>query len=367
MDPPYPSRTDTRAQSVRALLLPLGIGAILVVAYVLRDVLVPLFLAFLLAYALDPFVDRLESLKVPRALGALGVMAAIFGIIVIVLGYAVPMFIDELRAAAAELPSELQALEARVEPWFWSTLHLKLPHSMGDLNRVLGEKLQAEFPSMFSAAALALFGTLSYVAVILSALIVPLFALYLLIDFDRVVARVAELIPRRWIAPATDIARQVHRTLGGYVRGQLTANIVLGALYATGLRLVDIRLAVPIGVLTGMMAFVPYVGFFTGLGLALVMATLDWHGMGTLVGVIAVMLGVQLLDGTFITPRIVGRSVGLAPIEVLVTMMAAASLFGFLGVLLAVPLGAVVKILITRGIKAYLASDFYRRANVDRA
>jgi predicted PurR-regulated permease PerM len=238
---------------------------------------------------------------------------------------------------------------------------------MGDLNRVLGEKIQAEFPSMVSAAALALFGTLSYVAVILSALIVPLFALYLLIDFERIVARVADLIPRRWVAPATDIARQVHRTLGGYVRGQLTANIVLGALYATGLRLVDIRLAVPIGVLTGMMAFVPYVGFFTGLGLALVMATLDWHGMGTLVGVVAVMLGVQLLDGTFITPRIVGRSVGLAPIEVVVTMMAAASLFGFLGVLLAVPLGAVVKILIHRGIKAYLASDFYRRSSLDRA
>jgi predicted PurR-regulated permease PerM len=367
MDSPISSRPDPRSYSARALLLALGIGVALFVAYALRGVLVPLFLAFLLAYALDPFVNRLEAMKVPRALGALAVMAVIAGLITIVLGFAVPMFIDELRGAAAELPSELQALEARVEPWFWSTIHLQLPHSMGDLNRVLGEKIQAEFPSMLSAAALALFGTLSYVAVILSALIVPLFALYLLIDFDRIVARVADLIPRRWVAPATDIARQVHRTLGGYVRGQLTANIVLGALYATGLRLVDIRLAVPIGVLTGMMAFVPYVGFFTGLGLALVMATLDWHGMGTLVGVVAVMLGVQLLDGTFITPRIVGRSVGLAPIEVLVTMMAAASLFGFLGVLLAVPLGAVVKILIQRGIKAYLASDFYGRSNLDRA
>jgi predicted PurR-regulated permease PerM len=367
VDSPSSSRPDARSESARRLLIALGLGVVLVLAYILRGVLVPLFLAFLLAYALDPFVDRLEAMKVPRPLGAIAVMAAIVGLITIVLGFAIPMFIDELRAAATELPSELQALEARVEPWFWSTLHLKLPHSMGDLNRVIGEKVQAEFPSMVSAAALALFGTLSYVAVILSALIVPLFALYLLIDFDRIVARVGELIPRRWVAPSTDIARQVHRTLGGYVRGQLTANIVLGALYATGLRLVDIRLAVPIGVLTGMMAFVPYVGFFTGLGLALIMAILDWHGMGTLVGVVAVMLGVQLLDGTFITPRIVGRSVGLAPIEVLVTMMAAASLFGFLGVLLAVPLGAVVKILIQRGIKAYLASDFYKRAEFNRA
>jgi predicted PurR-regulated permease PerM len=338
-----------------------GLGVVVAFAYVLRGVLVPLFFAFLLAYALDPFVDRLEAMRVPRALGAILVMFTIAALITTIVVFAVPMFVDELRAAAADLPTELQALEARVEPWFWGTFHLKLPHSMSDLSRVLGDKAQAEFPTMLSAVALALFGTLSYVAVIFSALIVPFFALYLLIDFDRIVARLGELVPRRWVGPVTDVARQVHRTLGGYVRGQLTANIVLGALYATGLRLVDIRLAVPIGVATGMLAFVPYVGFFSGLGLALIVAVLDWHGVGTVVGVLAVMLGVQLLDGTFITPRIVGRSVGLAPLEVLVTMMAAASLFGFLGVLLAVPLGAVMKILIQRGIKAYLTSDFYRQ------
>ncbi|HEY2513633.1 MAG TPA: AI-2E family transporter [Polyangiaceae bacterium] len=343
----------------RALLL-VGLAVVLAFAYVLRGVLVPLFFAFLLAYALDPFVDRLEAMKVPRALGAILVLFTIFALFVGLLVFAVPMFVDEIRAAAAELPSELQALESRIDPWFWGTLHLKIPHSMSDLSRVLGDKAQAEFPTMLSAVAVALFGTLSYVSVLFSALIVPFFSLYLLIDFDRIVARLGELVPRRWVGEVTDVARQVHRTLGGYVRGQLTANIVLGALYATGLRLVDIRLAVPIGVATGMLAFVPYVGFFTGLGLALMVAVLDWHGLGTILGVLTVMLGVQVLDGTFITPRIVGRSVGLAPLEVLVTMMAAASLFGFFGVLLAVPLGAVIKILIQRGVKAYLRSEFYR-------
>ena len=127
------------------------------------------------------------------------------------------------------------------------------------------------------------------------------------------------------------------------MRGQLTACFVLGALYATGLRIVDIRLAVPIGVLTGLLAFVPYVGFSIGLCLALAMALLDWHGLGPVVGVLLVMGSVQILDGTIITPRIVGKSVGLAPLEVLLTMMAAGTLFGFFGVLLAVPLGAVVE------------------------
>jgi predicted PurR-regulated permease PerM len=277
-----------------------------------------------------------------------------------VLIYAVPMFVDEVRDASSALPDQIHALQARIEPWFATQLHVKLPHSMNDLEKALTERMQSG--GSYDNARSFLFGTIGYVGVALSALIVPVFALYLLIDFDRIVARVEQLVPRRWAPPIADVARQIHKTLSGYVRGQLTANIVLAALYATGLRMVDIRLAVPIGVVTGMLAFVPYVGFAMGLLLAMSMAILDWQGPGTLIGVIAVMGGVQVIDAMVITPRIVGRSVGLAPLEVILTMMAAGSLFGFLGVLLAVPLGAVAKILVQRAVKAYLASEFYNQS-----
>ncbi|HZU82672.1 MAG TPA: AI-2E family transporter [Polyangiaceae bacterium] len=339
--------------------------AIVLLAYLLRGVLIPLFFAFLLAYALDPFVDWLEARRVPRTLAAPVVMLTIAGLLALVLIFAIPMFIDELHSAAAEMPAELKSLEERVEPWLWQNFHFRPPHTMSELGSDLRDKLQAKFPDLISAASVALFGTLSYLAVVLSALIVPVFALYLLIDFDRIVERTGQLVPRRWFPQVSDVARQIDRTLGGYVRGQLTANIVLGALYAAGLRFVGIPLAVPIGVLTGMLAFVPYVGFGCGLLLATTMAALDWQGPGRLLGVVTVMLGVQVLDGLVVTPRIVGRSVGLAPLEVLLTMMAAGTLFGFLGVLLAVPLGAVVKILVHRSVKAYLASDFYARASRD--
>jgi predicted PurR-regulated permease PerM len=118
-------------------------------------------------------------------------------------------------------------------------------------------------------------------------------------------------------------------------------------------------LAVPIGIITGIFAFVPYLGFGVGLLMAITMAVLDWHGVEPLLGVVAVMLSVQVLDGFVVTPRIVGGSVGLKPIEVLLTMMAAGTLFGFLGVLLAVPFGAVVKIVLTRAAEAYLDSRYY--------
>ena len=346
--------------SFRRKLIFLVVVLVLGLAYLLRGVLVPLFLAFLLAYALDPFVDRLEAARVPRPLGAILVMLGIAGLVIVTLAYAVPIFVDEVRDASSAIPAQINALQSRVEPWFATTLHVKLPHTLADLQKAATERLREG--GGYENTRAFLFGTIGYVGVALSALIVPVFALYLLIDFDRIVARVGQLVPRRWSPPIGDVARQIHKTLSGYVRGQLTANIVLAALYATGLRMVDIRLAVPIGVLTGMLAFVPYVGFAMGLLLAMSMAILDWQGPGTLVGVVAVMVGVQVIDAMVITPRIVGRSVGLAPLEVILTMMAAGSLFGFLGVLLAVPLGAVAKILVQRTVKMYLASDFYSRA-----
>lgn len=346
--------------SFRRKMIFLAVVLVLGLAYLLRGVLVPLFLAFLLAYALDPFVDRLEALRVPRPLGAILVMLGILSLVSVVLIYAVPMFVDEVRDASSALPDQIHALQARIEPWFATQLHVKLPHSMNDLEKAVAGRIQSG--DSYDNARSFLFGTIGYVGVALSALIVPVFALYLLIDFDRIVARVEQLVPRRWAPPIADVARQIHKTLSGYVRGQLTANIVLAALYAAGLRMVDIRLAVPIGVVTGMLAFVPYVGFAMGLLLAMSMAILDWQGPGTLIGVIAVMGGVQVIDAMVITPRIVGRSVGLAPLEVILTMMAAGSLFGFLGVLLAVPLGAVAKILVQRAVKAYLASEFYNRS-----
>lgn len=350
--------------SFRRKMIFLAVVLVLGLAYLLRGVLVPLFLAFLLAYALDPFVDRLEALRVPRALGAILVMLGIVALVSVVLVYAVPLFLEEMRDAASALPAKIDTFHAKVDPWLSTKLHIRLPHTMGDLEKVVGDRMKEG--NNYETARTFLFGTIGYVGVALSALIVPVFALYLLIDFDRIVTRVEQLIPRRWVDPISDVARQIHKTLSGYVRGQLTANIVLAALYASGLRLVDIRLAVPIGVFTGMLAFVPYVGFSIGATLAVSMAILDWQGPGPLFGVIAVMGGVQAIDAMVITPRIVGRSVGLAPLEVILTMMAAGSLFGFLGVLLAVPLGAVAKILIQRAVKAYLASEFYTRTNIAR-
>jgi phosphoribosylaminoimidazole-succinocarboxamide synthase len=284
-----------------------------------------------------------------------------------VLAVAVPLFIEELREASRDLPAQLEALQKQFEPWVTARFKTKLPHTFADWMkwaRELIERMQGQ-PSGggLSVLSSAIFGTLGYVAALVSALIIPVFALYLLIDFDSIVARAGTLVPRRWSQPVGETFAEIHTMLGGYLRGQLTANLVLATLYASGLRWVDIRLAVPIGVLTGMLAFVPYVGFGLGLVLAMAMALLDIQHAGRVLGVLGVMLGVQLLDGMVITPRIVGRSVGLSALEVLLALSVAGTLFGFVGVLFAVPLGAITKIIVRRLIASYLGSGFYNRAS----
>jgi len=345
----------------RRLLILLGISAALLLTYLLRGVLIPLFFAFLLAYALDPFVDRLEALKVPRTAGALLAMALLSAAGAAVMVLAIPYFIDEFRLAGEQLPGQIRALLERADPWVSQLFHINVPHTPGELASKIGESLRTLPPDLLQKSAIALFGTLNVILIVVATLIIPIFALYLLIDFDRNVARTRSLLPRRWLPLVTSVANEIHHTLGGYVRGQITACLLLSTLYAVGLRLVGLRLGVPIGIVTGMLAFVPYIGFGLGFSLAMGMALVDWRGGHQLIAAAAVMLVVQVLDGTFITPRIVGRSVGLRPIEVLLTMMAAATLFGFLGVLLAVPLGAVLKILVSRATSVYVESDFYKR------
>jgi predicted PurR-regulated permease PerM len=357
--PPAPS--PLLPLSPRRLLFLLGVVTVVVLAYLLRGVLVPLFFAFLLAYALDPIVDRLEALRVPRTVGALLVMVIMCGVTVTALVLAVPYVIDEFRLAGEQFPEQMRALKERLDPWVWQVFHINLPHTWGELASKIAEEIRARTPDFIQGSMVALFGTLNVILIVVATLIVPVFALYLLIDFDRNVERAKWLIPRRWAPVVGSIAAEIHRTLGGYVRGQLTACFVLSLLYAAGLKIAGVRLAAPIGFMTGMLAFVPYIGFSIGMSMALAMAILGWQGPNHILAVLSVMLLVQVLDGMVITPRIVGKSVGLRPIEVLLTMMAAATLFGFLGVLLAVPLGAVVKILVGRAMSVYLDSDFYRR------
>ncbi|APR81391.1 Putative permease often clustered with de novo purine synthesis [Minicystis rosea] len=338
----------------------LGVLVVGALAYALRGLILPLFLAFLVAYALDPIVERLERARIPRSVGAPLLMLALVAAVVTAIFLGVPFAVSEFRQASERLPAELETLRGRIEELLWTRFHYRLPVTWTELFIKYRGELRSQLPEV-SQIGSAIVGSVGMIFVLLGTLIVPIFALYMLGDFDRIVKQGALLVPRRWAPAVDELMREIHTTLGRYVRGQLLTNLILAGLYASGLSLTGVRLAVPIGLLTGMLAFIPYIGMIIGTILATLMALLDWQGPGQIAGVVGVMVTVGVLDGMLITPRIVGGSVGLKPLEVLITMMAAGTLFGWFGVFLAVPLGAVLKIFVHRGVDAYLRSEFYTR------
>lgn len=337
--------------------------------WALRGVLTPVFFAFLIAYMLDPLVDRFEARKIPRGIGIAVLLTAVLGALGLFLLLAVPSIVRDAADFMHELPRQLSALEARAQPWL-SQYGIELPTSLGEAVGTLtasGADPSGSSSDQLAKAAEPVMavlrwlwgGTATLLGAAASALIVPIFAAYLLHDFDRMTAGIAGLIPPKWRPFIVDIANEVDTVLGEFIRGQLIVMLVLAFAYSVAYGLLGVRLAILIGVVAGMLSFIPYVGGAVALGMAVVMCLIDWSGWGQLLGVVGAYAVIQILEGFVITPKVVGDKVGLSAIWVLFALMVGGELFGFLGVLLALPTAAVVKIFVVRGLAWYRESEFF--------
>jgi predicted PurR-regulated permease PerM len=342
------------------------VGAVLLGGYVvywLRDVLTPIFVAFSLAYLLDPLVDRLEAWRVPRPAGIAIVLVGVFGAVALFLGLVLPGIAADVAGVLRELPQQLAALWAGIEPWL-EQRGIEVPHSTTEWSERLRTYASDIASSILAPAGNALGsllgGTLNVVGSVAAALVVLVLAVYLLNDFDRITAGLAELIPRRWRGTVTRYARDIDQMLSHFLRGQLTVMAILTVLYSVAYALLGVRLAVPIGIIAGILNFIPYLGSGFALVAGLLMSLLDgWH-LWQLVGVVLAYTAVQALEGFVITPRIVGHTVGLSEVWVLVALFAGGELFGVLGVLLAVPAAAVAKIFLAPTVRYYRRTALFR-------
>ncbi len=355
----------------REIVLPHALylaGALLIagfVAYWLRGVLTPIFLAFIIAYILDPVVDRLEAWKVPRPLGIAIVLGGTLIALVVFLALVLPSIVAEVAGVIQELPRQLAALRSRLEPWL-EQQGIPIPHSTQEWVERLGAYASEVASSILAPAGNLLSsimgGTLSVIGSVFAALVVLVFGVYLLSAFDRITAEVRELIPWRWRATVTSYAEEIDQILSQFVRGQLTVMAILAVLYSGAYAVLGVRLAVPIGITAGMLNFIPYVGGAFALAAGVLMSLLGgWHP-GQLAGVVLAYTVVQTLEGFVITPRIVGKTVGLSEIWVLVALFVGGEVFGFLGVLLALPTAAVAKIFVSRGVQFYRSTELFLQA-----
>lgn len=346
----------------RGLVVLVGLVLVGAAVYAMRGVLTPIFTALGIAYLLDPLVDRFEVRGIPRGVAIAFVLAGLLVAVALFLLLVLPGVIHEVSVFLSGLPDELAELLSRLEPVL-AEHGVAVPHSV---NEAL-ERLELDPATIASHAAApaqavlrgVLGGTASVVGTLASALVVPVLAFYLLYDFDRMTAAARDLVPMRLRPRVVEIAREIDEMLGQFVRGQLLVMIAMAFLYAVAYSLVGIRLAIPIALVAGLLAFIPYVGSGSALAMGLAMCLVDWDGWTRPVLVLIAYGICQALEGFVIIPRVVGDKVGLPAVWVLVALMIGGEIFGFLGVLLAVPVAAVAKIFVVRGLAWYRASPYY--------
>lgn len=357
---------DFLARSARrAIVAAVVVAVVFALFRVLEAALTPLIAAFVIAYLLDPLIDRFEARRISRSvaifvlLGVLGI--ATFGAITVIL----PKLQRELASLADRMPGYLERLVTVVIPEIESRLDVQLPHTLDD---VVARFRAGEIPlpldalrDLLGKSLKTVFGTVSS---LVGLLVIPILAYYLLVEFDTIVARLAEWIPPRQRGYVLEKVATVDRLISGFLRGQLLVAAVLGVLYAIGFAVIGIDLAIGVGLLGGALSLVPYLGGAVALasasGLAVLEFGVDWH-LGAVIGWYAI---VQSFESFFLTPRVMGQSVGLHPGVVIVALLIGGDLFGFLGLLIAVPAAAVVKVFVEELFDLYHGSSLFEE---DRA
>jgi len=347
----------------RAIWVVAGLVGLGLLLYLLRTVLTPVFIALALAYIIDPVIDRFESRRVPRTpaiLIFLGILLVFFAALVFLL---VPTVQKEMSSLVKNLPGYLNSVKEQVFPFVEESLGVRIPETFGEMVDTVTSgagKLSPGLVKPFAGFAGKVLGNTAYFFLgLLNLILVPVFTFYFLRDFDSIKERVAGLIPLPYKDWMLERMRRVDNVLSSFIRGQLMVCATLAVLYSVGLWLVGVDLALVIGVSSGLLFIVPYLGTIVGVVAASVMALLEFQDVTHLLMVWGVFAVVQLVESYLLTPRIVGTQVGLSPVAVILALLIGGGLFGFIGILIAVPAAAALKIFATDFINFYRGSGVY--------
>jgi predicted PurR-regulated permease PerM len=325
----------------------------------LAPVLMPFLLAAVLAYALQPLVERLHAKHVPRWLGAGLAIAALMLVLLAVLLLIVPVITKQVPLLREQVPTLLDGLNKALLP-VASRFGIDLQVDVNLVREWLGKLITGHESELIEGLLSSLrIGGSALAAVFGNLLLMPIVAYYLLLDWANLVERAKTLIPPRWRTSVQSFLDETDEVLGQYLRGQLLVMGILAVLYTVGLALVGLKLALPIGVFTGLAVFVPYLGFGLGLVLALLAALLQFQSLLGVALVGVVYLVGQVIESMYLTPRLLGERIGLHPIAVIFALLAFGHLFGFVGVLIALPASAVLLVAIRRAQDGYMASKLY--------
>ena len=341
-------------------MLLIATALLLALVYLLAPVLTPFITAALLSYLGDPLVDRLESYKLGRTVSVTIVFSIIFLVIGLALVLLMPMLESQISYLLKSLPSHFIWLQQEFLPSLAERFNLEAEvFNLDAIRQAIGQQwgeggnvLLNIFKSISSSGVVALVWLGNLV-------LIPVVTFYLLRDWDILVARVHELLPRSKEPVITKLAIESDNVLAAFLRGQFMVMIALGIIYSIGLKIAGLELALLIGMIAGLVSFVPYLGFIVGIVTASVAMLLQTQDIMQLWPVFIVFGVGQALEGMLLTPLLVGDKIGLHPVAVIFSVLAGGQLFGFIGVLLALPVAAVIAVVLRHLHQQYIASSLY--------
>ena len=336
-------------------------AALIALLYALSPILAPFLFAAILAYISNPLVSWLARHRVRRALGTGLMMILLAGLLVLLLLILLPLFIKEVGLLSERLPGLLAQLNDKLAPWLKARFDVELQFDLAALKSLLQENLQGADGLGMKLFASIKIGGLAVLGFVVNLLLVPVVLFYLLRDWNTLLARIEGLLPRRWHSNLPGIAAEIDAVLAEFLRGQIAVMILMSVLYVLGLWLVGLEFALPIGIITGMLVFVPYVGMLTGLILATLVAFMQFPGVNGVIPVWIVFGIGQALEGMLVTPLLVGQRIGLHPVAVIFALLAFGQIFGFFGILLALPASAALLVGLRHLGRQYLNSSLYKK------
>jgi predicted PurR-regulated permease PerM len=328
--------------------------------YLFSEILLPFVAGMALAYFLDPVADRLEKLGLSRTASTLVILLSFIVALTIAMIVLIPVLVSQLAEFLEKVPEYLAQLQTLITSFNPNWLEQRFGLDSGSLREGLSSLLSSGvgfittvFQSIWSSG-VALFSIAGLFVV------TPVVAFYMLLDWDRMIAKVDSWIPRDHVETVRAIATDINTATAGFVRGQGTLCLVLGVMYAIGLTLTGLNFGILIGLFAGLISFIPYVGSLVGLVLAVGVAFVQfWPDWLMVAAVACVFFAGQFIEGNILQPRLVGKSVGLHPVWLMFALFAFGALFGFVGLLIAVPAAAAVAVLVRFAIARYLESPLY--------
>lgn len=329
--------------------------------YLLAPILMPFVIGFLLAYLGNPLVERLSRWKLPRVLSVSIVFAIITLVFLILIGILAPLIKDQVVYLNAKMPDFIKWINTQAFPWVQKTFQVDLMHL--DIQSVT-EMFSNSWQEAGSVAGQVITkiaqGGLSLIGILASVALIPVVAFYLMLDWEKMVTTSYELLPRQIEGGVRKLAGEIDEVLGAFFRGQFIVMICLSIVYAVGLKVVGLDIAVIVGLIAGLGSIIPYFGFTIGIVIATIAAIFQFQEFLPVVWVWTVFGIGQVIEGWVLIPYLVGNKVGLHPVAVIFAILAGGQLFGFFGMLLAIPVAAVVVVLMRHLRRQYFASDLYK-------